>query len=128
MSNTPSQRELFTLFLPLALSGFFYPLAAPIVNAVRTPTPTPELALAAFAVARSLSNPLISPLHGMRQVVTALVRDQEMRGHLRHWALIFGGAGTGIILIASWPPLFGLIAEQLMGIPADIVAIGLSGT
>ena len=74
MSNTPSQRELFTLFLPLALSGLFYPLASPIVNAALARTSTPELALAAFAVARSLSNPLISPLHGMRQVVTALVR------------------------------------------------------
>ncbi|MEE3259595.1 MAG: hypothetical protein VX293_10340, partial [Candidatus Latescibacterota bacterium] len=91
--------------MPLALSGFFYPLAAPIVNAALARTPTPELALAAFAIARSLSNPLISPLHGMHQVVTALVRDQEMCGHLRHWALIFGGTGTGIILIASWPPL-----------------------
>ena len=33
MNNTPSQRELFALFLPLALSGLFYPLASPVVTA-----------------------------------------------------------------------------------------------
>ena len=124
MSNTPSQRELFALFLPLALSGLFYPLASPVVNAALARTADPELALAAYAVARGLSNPLISPLHGMRQVVTALVHDREMRGHLRYWSLIFGGGGTVLLLVASWPPLFDQIAGAWMGIPADIVAIG----
>ena len=46
MSNTPSQRELFALFLPLALSGLFYPLASPVVNAALARTADPELALA----------------------------------------------------------------------------------
>jgi len=75
--TTPSQRELFSLFLPLALSGLFYPLASPVINAALARSATPELALAAFAIARSLSNPLISPLHGLRQVITALVYDRK---------------------------------------------------
>lgn len=124
MNTTPSQRELFVLFIPLALSGVLYPLASPVINAALARSATPELALAAFAVARSLSNPLISPLHGLRQVITALVRDQQMLGHMRYWSLILGGAGTGILLVASWPPFFRLLAGGLMGIPADIVAIG----
>lgn len=124
MKDTPSQRELFNLFLPLALSGLFYPLASPVVNAALARSAAPELALAAFAVARGLSNPLISPLHGLRQVITALVRDQEMLGHMRYWSIILGGAGTGILLAASWPPAYRFLAGQLMGIPADIVAIG----
>lgn len=78
VSDTPSQRELFTLFLPLALGSLFYPLASPVVNAALARTADPELALAIYAVARGLSNPLISPLHGMRQVVTALVHDQAL--------------------------------------------------
>ncbi len=124
MYTTPSQRELFSLFLPLALSGLFYPLASPVINAALARSTTPELALAAFAIARSLSNPLISPLHGLRQVITALVYDQEMLGHMRYWSLILGGAGTAIILVSSWPPIYNLLAGDLMGIPADIVAIG----
>ena len=104
MSESPSQRELFALFLPLALSGLFYPLASPVVNAALARTADPEMALAAFALARGLSNPLISPLHGMRQVVTALIHDHEMRSYLRYWSVIFGGIGTLIILVASWPP------------------------
>ena len=124
MSEAPSQRELFALFLPLALSGLFYPLASPVVNAALARTADPEMALAAFALARGLSNPLISPLHGMRQVVTALIHDHEMRSYLRYWSVLFGGTGTLIILVASWPPFYRLIAGEWMGIPADIVAIG----
>jgi hypothetical protein len=47
-----------------------------------------------------------------------------MLGYLRHWTLIFGGVGTGLLLIASLPPIFHFLAGDLMGIPADIVAIG----
>lgn len=116
----PTQRQLFTLFLPLALSGIFFPLAAPVVNAALARTADPALALAAFAVGRGLSNALVSPLFSLRQVTTALAKDRQTLGVIHRWSAILGIGATSLLLIPTIPYFYEALVPGLMGIPADI--------
>lgn len=119
----PSQRELFRLFLPLALSGVFFPLAAPIVNAALARTADPEVALAAYAVGRGLSNALVSPLFSLRQVTTALARDQRILATIRRWSALLAVGATGVLFAVFLPTVYRLVVPGLMGIPERIAAV-----
>ena len=102
----PTQRELLRLFIPLALSGVFFPLARPIINAALARSLTPDLSLASFAVALSLTMPIIAPLFGLRQVATALSSDKDMLRRIRTLSLFLGGLSTCILLILSLPQVY----------------------
>ena len=119
----PSQRELFRLFLPLALSGVFFPLAAPVVNAALARTAEPEVALAAYAVGRGLSNALVSPLFSLRQVTTALARDRRILATIRRWSALLAVGATAVLLVGCLPPLYRLVVPGLMGIPERIASV-----
>ena len=119
----PSQRELFRLFLPLALSGVFFPLAAPVVNAALARTAEPEVALAAYAVGRGLSNALVSPLFSLRQVTTALARDRRILATIRRWSAFLALGATCVLFTLCLPPLYRLVVPGLMGIPERIAAV-----
>lgn len=119
-----SLRRLYALFFPLALSGAFFPIARPIVSAALARTAEPELALAAFAVVLSLTTPLISPLFGMRQIVTALCVDADMVRRLGKVVLGLGLVATVPLLVVSIPSVYLAFTDRLLGIPAPIAALG----
>ncbi|MDP6042730.1 MAG: hypothetical protein QGG64_29545 [Candidatus Latescibacteria bacterium] len=123
-NTPPTQRDLFRLFLPLALSGIFFTLARPLINAALARTQNPELALAALGVAMSITMPLMSPLFSLRQVATALVADQDMLKRIRYLSLILGSGSTALLLILSIPQIYAETVVQWMGIPESIAAIG----
>ena len=52
--RSPTLRELYTLFIPLAFSGAFFPVARPVINAALARTESPELALAAYGLPSAL--------------------------------------------------------------------------
>ena len=124
MPPLPTQRRLFSFFLPLALSGILFPLARPIVNAALARTASPTLALAAYAVILSLSMPLIAPLFGLRQVATALSVDRDMLRRIRHLTWLLGGGATFSLLIVTIPPVYAFLVKQVMGIPSEIAGAG----
>ncbi|MBT3341485.1 MAG: hypothetical protein HN404_00685 [Gemmatimonadetes bacterium] len=119
-----SLRRLYALFLPLALSGAFFPIARPIVSAALARTPEPELALAAFSIVLSLTTPLISPLFGMRQIVTALCVDADMVRRLGRVVLGLGLIATLPLLIVSIPTVYLAFTDRVLGIPPAIAAMG----
>ncbi len=121
----PTQRQLLRLFIPLALSGIFFPLASTIVNAALARAVDPVLALAAFSVVRGLSQPFLSPLYGLRQVVTALARDRQMLRMLGRWNLILGGACTLILLFVCLPFIYQPLVEKILNIPPPIAHAGV---
>ncbi|MBT3603502.1 MAG: hypothetical protein HN521_10595, partial [Candidatus Latescibacteria bacterium] len=120
----PTQRELLRLFIPLALSGVFFPLARPIINAALARSLTPDLSLASFAVALSLTMPIIAPLFGLRQVATALSSDKDMLRRIRTLSLFLGGLSTCILLILSLPQVYQFVVVKAMGIPEEVARIG----
>lgn len=122
-TTTPSQRQLLRQFVPLALSGVFFPLVPPIINAALARTPEPALALAAIGLARSLSMPFLSPLFSLRQVTTALVRDRDMLSHVRQSSLALAGMATGLLLLLCLPPVYDSVVRTGMGIPEDVARV-----
>jgi len=120
----PTQRELHTLFIPLALSGILFPLASPVINACLARTPDPATALAAYSVTLSVTSPLLFPLFGLRQIATALAVDRDMLQRLTRLTLLLSGGVTALLLVAAVPPVFRALVGRMMGIPESIVAIG----
>jgi len=119
----PSQRRLLDQFVPLAVSGIFFPLVPPIMNAALARAPEPALALAAMGLTRSLSMPLLSPLFSLRQVTTALVRDRDMLSHVRACSAALAGAATALLLVLCLPPVYEMVVGAGMGIPPDVARV-----
>ena len=70
-------QELIKFFLPLAVMPIIIGIAHNAVNASLARLPFPEITLAVFAVSKSLTNNLKSPIHMARQTVTSLVDDHR---------------------------------------------------
>lgn len=119
-----SLRSLYALFLPLALSGAFFPVARPIINAALARTDDAEAALAAYSVAAAVTMPLVAPLFGMRQIVTALCVDAEMIRRLGRVVLTLGSLSTAVVLLLSIPSIYLTVTDAVLGIPADIARLG----
>jgi progressive ankylosis protein len=117
-------RQFYILFAPLAFSGAFFPVARPVINAALARTDDPEMALAAYSVALSVSLPLVAPLFGMRQIVTALCVDRDMIRRLGRLVWCLGGAATVIVLLLAIPSVYILVTDQLLGIPQEIADLG----
>tara|TARA_Y100000588_G_scaffold389812_1_gene493575 strand:+ start:4328 stop:5641 length:1314 start_codon:yes stop_codon:yes gene_type:complete len=120
-----SQRELWRLFFPLAMSGIFFPLSRPISNGAIARTSSPMLSLAASSVTMGVAMPFIAPLFGLKQVVTALAVDRELLRRLARLTLSLSGLSTFLLLILAIPPVFRYAARVVMGVPADVVELGI---
>ena len=122
--RSPTLRELYTLFIPLAFSGAFFPVARPVINAALARTESPELALAAYGVALSVAMPLVSPLFGLRQIITALCVDRDMIGRLARLVWYMGGGATLVLLVLSIPSVYMWVTDRVLGIPEEISRLG----
>lgn len=124
ISEDTSQRTLLKLFAPLAMSGIFFPLARPVVNAAIARSDDPLLALAAYSVVFSLTIPLLSPLFGLRQIVTSLAVDRDMIRRLGVLTLTLSGLATAPLLFAAIPNVYLWLVIEVVGVPPEIAAVG----
>ncbi len=97
-SHPLTQRDLFAQVLPLALSGIFFPLGAPIISAALARTKEPELALAAYSVAFSIAALVSSALWGIRQISNTFGGDRRMLHLVGRLSLILSSIAVGTIL------------------------------
>ena len=119
-SPPPTQRALFAQVLPLALSGIFFPLGAPIISAALARTQEPELALAAYSVAFSVAALISSPMWGIRQLSNTFGGDRQMLHLVGRLALVLSSIAVGIILLICLAPISRFVLDRLMGIPPAI--------
>lgn len=91
-------KELAAFFFPLAITSLLIVTTHSLFNAGLARLPSPEVMIAAFAVAKSLTNLFQSPLMMIRQTVSALV---DHRKNLRRTTvfLVLLIAGIGFILV-----------------------------
>jgi hypothetical protein len=123
-TDDTSQRALLKLFAPLAMSGIFFPLARPVVNAAIARSDDPLLALAAYSVVFSLTIPMLSPLFGLRQIVTSLAVDRDMIRRLGKICLVLSGLATVPLLFASIPSVYLWLVTEILGVPKEIALVG----
>ena len=119
---SPTLREMLSLWLPLAASVIMMVLEPSTINIALGRTLDPELALAAYGVAFSLALLVEAPIIMLIDASVARSVDREAFRLMRRFALLLGLIVTAIGLLVSFTPLYTLIVEQLMNIPADVAA------
>ncbi len=122
VTTGPTVRTMLRLWLPLAASVIMMVLEPSIINIGLGRTLDPELALAAYGVAFSLALVVEAPIIMLLDASVARSIDAETFRLLRRFALLLGLLVTGIGLLVSLTPLYTLVVEQLMNIPADVAA------
>jgi Na+-driven multidrug efflux pump len=118
----PTVRQMVALWLPLAISQLMMVLEPTIINIGLGRTRDPELALAAYGVAFSLALLIEAPVLMVLDASVARSADRAAFRLIERFALGLGLAVLAIGLIVSATPLYGVIVEDLMNIPADVAA------
>jgi len=109
-------KNLVKFFLPLAVMPMIIGVAHNAVNASLARLPFPEITLAVYAVAKSITNIIKSPIHMSRQTVTSLVDDHRSFKFVSRF--IFGLGVLYFLIIASlgYTPLGGLVFKKIIGL------------
>lgn len=118
----PTVRQMLVLWLPLAASIVMMVLEPSTINIGLGRTTNPELALAAFGVAFSLALLVEAPIIMLLDASVARSTNRAAFVLVRRFTVGLGIGVTAIGLIFSLTPLYGLVVEGLMSIPADIAA------
>jgi Na+-driven multidrug efflux pump len=113
---------MLTLWLPLAASIVMMVLEPSTINIGLGRTTNPELALAAYGVAFSLALLIEAPIMMLLDASVARSATREAFALVRRFTVGLGLVVTALGLIVSLTPLYGLIVEDLMNIPADVAA------
>jgi hypothetical protein len=118
----PSLRQILALWLPLAASIVMMVLEPSIINIGLGRTLDPELALAAYGVAFSLALLIEAPILMILDASVARSTDRATFVLVRRFTVILALLVTAIGLAVSLTPLYGLVVEGLMNIPADVAS------
>ena len=116
-------RQIFALWLPLAVSFELMMLEGPAVQGAMGRLPDPKLNLAAWGLVISLSLLIESPVIMLLATAIALVQDADSYRALRRFMLALALGCTLLTALVAWTPLFDVIAGRVMGQPAPIVHI-----
>ncbi len=124
MSNgkRPSYKEIACFFLPLSATNLMLTLSHSIVNAGVARTSNPEVALAAYALARSLVRMIENPVFMVRQTVASLVKDQESYRQVRRFVYILTACVMAVIALLGFTPLGLWVLETVMGASPEVAA------
>jgi Na+-driven multidrug efflux pump len=109
-------QELINFFLPLAVMPIIIGIAHNAVNASLARLPFPEITLAVFAVSKSLTNNLKSPIHMARQTVTSLVDDHHSFKLVSSFLLSLGFLFFLIIAGLGYTSLGEIIFKRVIGL------------
>ena len=107
-------------WLPLATSWLLMATENVAVNAIIARMAKAKLQLAAFGIALSLAVAVESPIISLLTASNALARDRESFRLSHRFMLGLNAAVTVAMLSLGLTPLFNLVAEQLIGTPAEI--------
>jgi hypothetical protein len=116
----PTSRQMLALWLPLAASIVMMVLEPSTINIGLGRTADPELALAAYGVAFSLALLVEAPIIMLLDASVARSTNHAAFALVRRFTARLSLVVTALGLIVSLTPLYGLIVEGLMNIPADV--------
>ncbi len=122
-TDTPpmTQRRIFLFWLPLAASWLLMGAEMPFVNAALARLPEAERMIAAFGIVASLSLVIESPVIMLLATSTALARSPQNYAMLRRFVQHLMLATTILHLLVGWTPLFDVIVQGWLHVPASIV-------
>lgn len=115
-------REVLLTWWPLAASWLLMATELPLVSAVMSRLPQPELSLAAWGgVVFPLSLIIESPIIMLLAASTALSKDPAGYGRLRRFMMRTSGVLTVLHVLLAFTPLFDVVAGDIIGVPAQVL-------
>jgi len=123
MGNTKNVTyiELAAFFLPIAASMIIIMSSHSIISSALARTTDAAIALAAYSVAKSISNMFQSPCNTLRQMTITLFRDQETYGKIVRLAIITCVLSLGIMSVVVFTPLSRVIFVRLIGVSEELL-------
>jgi hypothetical protein len=113
-------RDILGLFLPLAATSTMMSVSTPIINAGLARMPDPELNLAAFGIAFTLSVFLESPVFALQQAIIAWYRGS---GSIRSFVRFSVGLGLALTVVEClivFTPAAPFIFRRLLGASEEL--------
>jgi len=121
-------RRILDTWWPLAFSWLLMGAELPVLSAVVARLPDPEINLAAYGgIVFSLALIVESPVIMLLAASTALCKDWASYRLVRRFMMILGGTMTAIHMLLAFTPLYYVVVEKIIGVPAEIVEPGRIG-
>lgn len=115
-------RRIFWLWLPLSVSFTLMMLEGPSIQAAIARGSDAQRNLAAFGLVFALSLVIESPVIMLISTAIALARDGQAYRTLRRFVYGLMVVLTALTALVAWTPLYALIVDSAMDIPANISA------
>lgn len=117
-----TRRSIFWLWLPLAISFTLMMIEGPIIQAAIARLGDPVINIAANSLVISIALIIESPVIMLLSTAIALVRTPQSYRALRNFVNILNVGLTLLTALVAWTPLYWLIVDDVLGIPAVISA------
>lgn len=114
-------KKLISFFAPLSLMPILMFATHTMTDAALARLPSPEVMLAAFAVAKSLSHVLIAPTLVHRQVTVAMVESQDSYRVVRDVLRVLSGLVFLVMVIIAFTPISDWVFGRVMGLGSGAV-------
>jgi hypothetical protein len=126
-SPIPMARVLKTWW-PLAASWMLMGVELPALSAIVARLPNPEINLAAYGgIVFPLALIIEAPVIMLLAASTALSKDWASYLRIRQYMNGAGALLTLLHILVAFTPLYNVVAEQILGVPAEIVEPGRIG-
>ena len=117
-----STRRIIRTWWPLAASWLLMGAELPLLGAVVARLPNPVVSLAAYGgVVFPLALIIESPIIMLLAASTALSKDWSSYLKIRRFMMIAGASLTALHLLVVLSPLYYVVVEGILGVPAMIV-------
>ena len=115
-------KRVITTWWPLAFSWLLMGIELPALSATIARLPDPEINLAAYGgVVFPLALIIESPIIMLLSASTALSKDWASYQLQRRYMLAAGAALTLLHILVAFTPLYYVVVEGILGVPAEIV-------
>ncbi len=118
---------MLLFWLPLAASWLLMSAEAPILQAAISRLSDMQTQLAAFGIVMSLQITIESPVIMLLATSTALSTSAANYLTLQRFMIWVNLLSTLVAVLMAYGPLYPMVVQDWMGIPADIAAAGLPG-
>lgn len=121
-SNLTATRILL-FWAPLSATWLMMSVEGPFLSAVIARLAEPKFNLAAYGVAFSLALLVEAPIIMIMSAATALVSDRDSLRKMQRFTYTLNTAITGAIVILVLPPVFNLVALDLINLPPPVAEL-----
>ncbi|MCF8243096.1 MAG: hypothetical protein K9J16_17095 [Melioribacteraceae bacterium] len=121
-------KRIFLFWVPLAATWLMMSVEGPFLAAVIARMAEPKFNLAAYGVAFSFALIVEAPIIMIMSATTALVKEYYSFCRLRKFTFTLNAIITGFMLIILIPPVFDIIAIDLINLPSNIARLTYKAT